>query len=144
MQGASPGPAGWGRARPSPAVAPGRAPARRHRRRKGPVYRARYVEGRWRTVSEAGRGLVRADAVSQGRWRWLHGASSRDGSKDPTSCWARAAGRHGSSRSLEHYQFTLGLRCRPVLEAEDRACFQGLGEPHECTCVGCVCSTLDS
>jgi hypothetical protein len=44
------------------------------------VPRAGYVSDRERTVNEAGRGLVRTDAVSPGRCWWLREASSRDGS----------------------------------------------------------------
>lgn len=43
----------------------------------------------------------------------------------------------------EYDQFAPGLRWGSVLEAEDRACVEGVREPHEGARVGRVCSRLD-
>jgi hypothetical protein len=81
---------GRGRAAGGPKA---RAPFGAARRDDGASYRAGNVEGRWWTVGEAGRGLLRADAVRLGRCGRLRDASSRHGSTDafvPTFRNARA------------------------------------------------------
>jgi hypothetical protein len=56
-----------------------RAPFRAARRDDGASYRTGNVEGRWWTVGEARRGLLRTDAVRLGRCGRIRDVSSRHG-----------------------------------------------------------------